>query len=109
MQSSLHNPGYALRQSSGLYAPSTFVRAIRSGILSIPLYTDIAAAMVLIEQTVGRNTPMYAATELMYARLLHATGANVEATRTEAEAKALLEAIHQQQCDTCSISAAGLR
>jgi tetratricopeptide (TPR) repeat protein len=72
-------------------------------------YTDFAAALALVEQTVGRNTPMYAATELLYARLLHATGANVEATRTEAEAKARLEAIHQQQCDTCSISAAGLR
>jgi tetratricopeptide (TPR) repeat protein len=72
-------------------------------------YADFSAAMVLIEQTVGRNTPLYAATELMYARLLHATGANVEATRTEAEAKARLEAIQQQQCDKCSISAAGFR
>lgn len=72
-------------------------------------YTDIGAALVLVEQTVGRNTPMYAATELMYARLLHATGANVQARRTEAEAKARLDAIHQQQCDTCSISAVGFR
>ena len=72
-------------------------------------YSDIAAALALEEQTVGRNTPMYAATELMYARLLHATGAKVEAARTEAEAQARLEAIHHHQCDCCSISAAGFR
>jgi hypothetical protein len=42
MQSSLHNLGYALRQSSELYAPSTLVRVMRSGILFIAL-----AALVL--------------------------------------------------------------
>jgi tetratricopeptide (TPR) repeat protein len=72
-------------------------------------HSDIAAALALEEQTVGRNTPMYAATELMYARLLNATGAKVEAARTEAEAQARLDAIHHHQCDSCSISAAGFR
>jgi tetratricopeptide (TPR) repeat protein len=68
--------------------------------------SDIAAALVLVEETVGRNSPMYAETELIYARLLHSTGANAEATRRETEAKARLEAIRQQQCNGCSISAA---
>jgi len=71
--------------------------------------TDITAALVLVEQTVGRNTPLYAETELTYARLLRATGANAEAARRETEAKATLEAIRRQQCSGCAISAASFR
>ena len=36
--------------------------------------TAITAALALVEQTVGRNTPLYAETELTYVRLLRATG-----------------------------------
>ncbi len=71
--------------------------------------TAITAALALVEQTVGRNTPLYAETELTYVRLLRATGANAEAARRETEAKATLEAIRRQQCNGCSISAASFR
>jgi tetratricopeptide (TPR) repeat protein len=71
--------------------------------------SDITAALLMLEQTVGRNTPIYAATELTYARLLRGTGANAEAAHRETEAKALLEAISRQQCSNCSISSAGFR
>ena len=71
--------------------------------------SDVAAALLLLEQSVGRNTPIYAATELTYARLLRATGANAEAAQRETEAKALLEKIRGQQCNNCSISSAGFR
>jgi tetratricopeptide (TPR) repeat protein len=70
---------------------------------------DIIAALVLVEQTVGRNTPLYAATELAYARLLHATGAKPEAAQKEKEAKALLESIRHRECNGCSVSAASFR
>ena len=71
--------------------------------------SDITAAILLLEQTVGRNTGMYAVTELAYARLLRATGATAEAGQTEAAAKALLKAMRSQQCNGCSLSAAGFR
>jgi tetratricopeptide (TPR) repeat protein len=71
--------------------------------------SDITAALVLVEQTVGRNTPLYAATELTYARLLRAMGANAEAAQRDAEAKATLAAIHRKQCTDCSVSAWSLR
>ena len=70
---------------------------------------DLIAALVLVEQTVGRNTPLYAATELAYARLLHATGAKPEAVQKEKEAKAILESIRHRECNGCSVSAASLR
>jgi tetratricopeptide (TPR) repeat protein len=70
---------------------------------------DIIAALALVEQTVGRNTPLYAATELTYARLLRAKGENAEADQKQAEAKAHLEAMRLQQCGGCSITVAGFR
>jgi tetratricopeptide (TPR) repeat protein len=70
---------------------------------------DITAALVLAEQTVGRDTPLYAETELTYVRLLRATGANAEATRRETEAKATLETIRRQLCNSCSMSAASFK
>jgi tetratricopeptide (TPR) repeat protein len=70
---------------------------------------DITAALALVEQTVGRNTPLYAATELAYARLLRASGAKVEAAQKETEAKTLLDAIRRRECDNCSVSAASFR
>ena len=71
--------------------------------------SDITAALLLLEQNVGRNTGMYAATELAYARLLRATGANAEGAQREIEANALIKAMRSQQCNGCSISAAALR
>lgn len=71
--------------------------------------SDITAALQLLDQIAGRNTPTYAAAELSYARLLRATGANTEAAQRESEAKMILEAMRRQQCNGCSISAAGLR
>lgn len=71
--------------------------------------SDITAALILTEQTVGRNTPLYAAMELVYARVLRATGANAEAAQKEAEVSARLDALRRQQCNGCSISAAGFK
>jgi tetratricopeptide (TPR) repeat protein len=71
--------------------------------------SDITAAFLLLEQTVGRNTPMYAATQLTYARLLRATGSNAEAAQRETEAKALLETARRQQCNNCSITSAAFK
>ena len=47
--------------------------------------------------------------ELVYARVLRATGANAEAAQKEAEVSARLDALRRQQCNGCSISAAGFR
>jgi tetratricopeptide (TPR) repeat protein len=69
----------------------------------------INTALILVEQTVGRNTPLYAATELTYARLLRATGAKAEGAKRDTEARATLEAIRRRQCNGCSVSAASLR
>lgn len=71
--------------------------------------SDITAALALIEQTAGRNAPIYAAIELIYARVLRATGANAEAAQKEAEVSARLDAMRRQQCNGCSISAAGFQ
>jgi tetratricopeptide (TPR) repeat protein len=71
--------------------------------------SDITAALLLVAQTVGRNTAIYAETELAYARLLRATGGKAEAAQRETEAKALLETIRHQRCDNCSISSAAFR
>jgi tetratricopeptide (TPR) repeat protein len=70
---------------------------------------DITAALLLLEQTVGRNNLIYVATELTYARLLRATGAKAEGARKETEAKTLLQTIYRQQGNGCSISAATFR
>jgi tetratricopeptide (TPR) repeat protein len=69
----------------------------------------ITAALVLLGQTGGKDTPEYAAAELSNARLLRATGANAEATQKETEARATLDAIRRRQCNGCSISAASVR
>jgi hypothetical protein len=58
---------------------------------------------------VGRNTELYAATELSYARLLRATGENAAAEQAEKEANASLETMPQQRCNGCTISAATLK
>jgi Tetratricopeptide repeat len=71
--------------------------------------SDITAALLLMAQTVGRNTAIYAETELTYARLLRATGAKAEAAQEETAAKALLEATRRQQCNNCSTSSAAFR
>ncbi len=71
--------------------------------------SDITAALLLVAQTVGRNTAIYAETELTYARLLRATGANAEAAHRETEAKATLKTMRRQQCNNCSISSAAFR
>jgi tetratricopeptide (TPR) repeat protein len=71
--------------------------------------SDIAAALLLVARTVGPNTALYAETELTYARLLRATGANVEAAQSETEAKALLKSTRRQECNNCSISAGAFR
>jgi tetratricopeptide (TPR) repeat protein len=71
--------------------------------------SDITAALFLTEQTAGRNAPIYAAIELIHARVLRATGANAEAAQKEAEVSARLDAMRRQQCNGCSISAAGFR
>ncbi len=71
--------------------------------------SDIATALLLTEQTVGRNAPIYAAMELIYARVLRATGAHAEAAQKEAEVSARLDAMRHQQCNGCSISAAGFQ
>jgi hypothetical protein len=55
--------------------------------------SDIAAALLLTEQTVGRNDPIYAAIGLIYARVLRATGASAEAAQKEAEVSARLDAM----------------
>jgi tetratricopeptide (TPR) repeat protein len=71
--------------------------------------SDITVALHLLDQIAGGNTPTCAAAELSYARLLRATGANAEAAQRESEAKTILEEMRRQQCNGCSISAAGLR
>jgi tetratricopeptide (TPR) repeat protein len=71
--------------------------------------SDITSALLLVAQTVGRNTALYAETELTYARLLRATGANAEAAQRETEAKAFLKTTRRQQCNNCSISSAAFR
>jgi tetratricopeptide (TPR) repeat protein len=71
--------------------------------------SDITAALLLVAQTVGRNDAVYATTELIYARLLRATGAKAEAAQKENEAKALLKTTRRQQCNNCSISSAAFR
>jgi tetratricopeptide (TPR) repeat protein len=70
---------------------------------------DITAAVQLLEETVGRNTGMYAAIELTDARLLRATGATAEAAQRETEAKALLKALRNEQCANCSVSSTSFR
>jgi tetratricopeptide (TPR) repeat protein len=67
---------------------------------------DLSAALTLLDQTMGKETQLYAATELAQARLLRATGAKAKASQTEADAKSRLTAARRQQCDACSISAA---
>jgi hypothetical protein len=47
--------------------------------------------------------------ELTYARVLRATGASAEAAQKEAELSARLDAMRHQQCNGCSISAAGFQ
>jgi hypothetical protein len=71
--------------------------------------SDIATALFLTEQTVGRTVPIYAATELIYAHVLRATGAHAEAAQKEADVSARLDAMRHQQCNGCSISAAGFQ
>ncbi len=63
----------------------------------------------MTEQAVGRNTPLYAAMEIIHARVLRAMGSKAEAAQQEADAKQRLNTMRQGQCNGCSISAMGYR
>jgi len=70
---------------------------------------DITEALALTEQAVGRNAPLYAAMEIIHARVLRAMGSKAEAAQQEADAKQHSETMRQRQCNGCSISAMGFR
>jgi tetratricopeptide (TPR) repeat protein len=71
--------------------------------------SDISSAFRLEEQTVGRNSRLYYATELASARLLKTTGKKAEAKRLKTDALAGLATLGQQQCDGCSLTATAFR
>jgi tetratricopeptide (TPR) repeat protein len=69
----------------------------------------VTTALGLVEQTAGRNTPLYAEMELSYARLLRAKGDKAEAAKRESDANLRLEAMRHRLCTGCSVSATAFR
>jgi hypothetical protein len=65
--------------------------------------------LAILERTQGRKSRKYLSAKLIYATILEHSGAHDEARQTEQEARTGLEELAQNQCATCTITAAGLR
>jgi tetratricopeptide (TPR) repeat protein len=70
---------------------------------------DLTHALALIKETTGTSNPSYFVTELAYAHVLQATGAEQEAAALQREAENALENFRHQQCSGCTVSAWSLR
>jgi tetratricopeptide (TPR) repeat protein len=70
---------------------------------------DFQTALALLDGTAARSAPVYFQTELLYARLLRATGEDMRAKLIEAEANASIESLRLRQCNGCSVSIDSLR
>jgi tetratricopeptide (TPR) repeat protein len=70
---------------------------------------DFQAALALLERAGARTAPVFFQTEILYARLIRATGDELKAKRMELEAKISLDKLRLGQCDGCSVSVNSFR
>ena len=100
-----HGPGYFLLsngyllRAQALANAGDYVRAIR----------DAQHALALGETAIGRNTVDFLTAQVVYARILQASGAKQEGSRMAKEAGSALADLERRQCSRCTIDASGFR
>jgi tetratricopeptide (TPR) repeat protein len=100
-----HGPGYFLLsngyllRAQALANAGDYVRAIR----------DAQHALALGETAIGRNSIDFLTAQVVYARILQASGAKQEGSRMAKEAGSALADLERRQCSRCTIDASGFR
>jgi tetratricopeptide (TPR) repeat protein len=90
--------GYLLRAQALAHA-GEYVRAMR----------DAQTALAIVEAAIGRNTIDFLSAQVVYARILRASGAKQEGSRMAKEAGSALDELQRRQCSGCTIDASGFR
>jgi tetratricopeptide (TPR) repeat protein len=100
-----HGPGYFLLsngyllRAQALAHAGDYVRAIQ----------DAQHALAIAEVAIGRNTIDFLSAQVVYARILRASGAKQEGSRMAKEAGSALVELERRQCSGCTIDASGFR
>jgi tetratricopeptide (TPR) repeat protein len=100
-----HGPGYFLLsngyllRAQALAHAGDYVRAMH----------DAQTALAIVEAAIGRNTIDFLSAQVVYARILRASGAKQEGSRMAKEAGSALDQLQRRQCSGCTIDASGFR
>jgi tetratricopeptide (TPR) repeat protein len=100
-----HGPGYFLLsngyllRAQALAHAGEYVRAMR----------DAQTALAIVEAAIGRITIDFLSAQVVYARILRASGAKQEGSRMAKEAGSALDELQRRQCSGCTIDASGFR
>jgi tetratricopeptide (TPR) repeat protein len=100
-----HGPGYFLLSNGYL---------LRAQVLAhsgdyVPAIRDAQHALAIVEAAVGRDTVDFLSAQVVYARILRASGAKQEGSRMAKEAGSALDELQRRQCSGCTIDASGFR
>jgi tetratricopeptide (TPR) repeat protein len=100
-----HGPGYFLLSNGYLLRAQV---QVHSGDYAGAI-ADAQHALAIAENAVGKNTIDYFSAQVVYARILRASGAKQEGSRMAKEAGNALTDLKRRQCSGCTIDASAFR
>ncbi len=100
-----HGPGYFLLSNGYLLR----AQALAHSGEYVPAIRDAQHALAIVEAAIGRNTVDFLSAQVVYARILRASGAKQEGSRMVKEAGSALSDLERRQCSGCTIDASGFR
>jgi tetratricopeptide (TPR) repeat protein len=100
-----HGPGHFLLSNGYLLR----AQALAHSGDYVPAIRDAQHALAIVEAAIGRNTVDFLSAQVVYARILRASGAKQEGSRMVKEAGSALSDLERRQCSGCTIDASGFR
>jgi tetratricopeptide (TPR) repeat protein len=100
-----HGPGYFLLSNGYLLR----AQALAHSGDYVPAIRDAQTALAIAEAAIGRDTVDFLSAQVVYARILRASGAKQEGSRMAKEAGNALADLERRQCSGCTIDASGFR
>ena len=100
-----HGPGYLLLSNGYLLRAKALVH---SGDY-VPAIRDAQHALAIVEAAIGRDTIDFLGAQVVYAKILRASGAKQEGSRMAKEAGNALATLKRRQCSGCTIDASAFR
>jgi tetratricopeptide (TPR) repeat protein len=100
-----HGPGYFLLSNGYLLR----AQALAHSGDYVPAIRDAQHALAIVEAVNGRDTVDFLSAQVVYARILRASGAKQEGSRMAKEAGNALADLKRRQCSGCTIDASAFR